>query len=34
MIFIVVVSGMLKAREFYGDKLALKIVKDYRQDDD
>jgi len=27
------VSDMHKAKEFYGDKLGLKIVQDYRQDD-
>jgi predicted enzyme related to lactoylglutathione lyase len=34
MMFIVAVSDMPKAKEFYGDKLGLKVVKDYRQDDD
>jgi len=29
-----VVSDMPKAKEFYADKLGLKVVKDYRQDDD
>ena len=27
------VSNMGKAKEFYGDKLGLKLVQDYRQDD-
>ena len=27
------VSDMLKAKEFYIDKLGLKVVQDYRQDD-
>jgi len=27
------VSDMHKAKEFYGDKLGLKIAQDYRQDD-
>lgn len=29
-----VVSNMPKAKEFYADKFGLKVVKDYRQDDD
>lgn len=33
MMFIVAVGNMPIAREFYGDKLGLKVVKDYRQDD-
>jgi catechol 2,3-dioxygenase-like lactoylglutathione lyase family enzyme len=27
------VSDMQKAKEFYSDKLGLKLVQDYRQDD-
>jgi catechol 2,3-dioxygenase-like lactoylglutathione lyase family enzyme len=29
----IAVSDMPKAKEFYADKLGLKVVKDYRQDD-
>ena len=32
--FTTVVSDMPKAKEFYSDKLGLKVVTDYRQDDD
>src|SRR5512143_163527 len=28
------VSDMQKAKEFYSEKLGLKVVQDYRQDDD
>ncbi len=34
MMFVVAVGDMPKAREFYRDKLGLKVVKDYQQDDD
>src|ERR1700677_506872 len=34
MMLAVVVSDMPKAKEFYADKLGLKVAKDYRQDDD
>jgi catechol 2,3-dioxygenase-like lactoylglutathione lyase family enzyme len=34
MMFIVAVSDMPKAKEFYADRLGLKVTKDYRQDDD
>jgi catechol 2,3-dioxygenase-like lactoylglutathione lyase family enzyme len=30
----VAVSNMPKAKEFYADKLGLKVASDYRQDDD
>jgi len=30
----IVVTDMPKAKEFYADKLGLKVDKDYRQDDD
>ena len=33
MMFVIIVKDMPKAREFYNDKLGLKVVKDYRQDD-
>jgi catechol 2,3-dioxygenase-like lactoylglutathione lyase family enzyme len=33
MMLQVAVSDMPKAKEFYADKLGLKIVSDYRQDD-
>lgn len=33
MMFMVAASDMPKAKDFYGDKLGLKVVKDYRQDD-
>lgn len=33
MMFHIAVSNMPKAKEFYADKLGLKIEKDYRQDD-
>jgi catechol 2,3-dioxygenase-like lactoylglutathione lyase family enzyme len=29
-----IVSDMPKAKDFYGDKLGLKIMNDYRQDED
>ena len=32
--FQMAVSDMPKAKEFYADKLGLKVVKDYRHDDD
>jgi catechol 2,3-dioxygenase-like lactoylglutathione lyase family enzyme len=34
MMFNMAVSDMPKAKEFYGDRLGLKVVKDYRRDDD
>jgi catechol 2,3-dioxygenase-like lactoylglutathione lyase family enzyme len=34
MMLAMVVSDMPKAKEFYADKLGLKVTKDYRQDDD
>jgi catechol 2,3-dioxygenase-like lactoylglutathione lyase family enzyme len=34
MMFAVVVGDMPKAKEFYGEKLGLKVTTDYRQDDD
>jgi catechol 2,3-dioxygenase-like lactoylglutathione lyase family enzyme len=34
MMFGIVVKDMQKAKEFYGDKLGLEVVKDYRQDDE
>jgi catechol 2,3-dioxygenase-like lactoylglutathione lyase family enzyme len=33
MMFYMAVSDMPKAKEFYADKLGLKIKQDYRQDD-
>ena len=33
MILAIVVSDMPKAKEFYADKLGLKVTTDYRQDD-
>jgi catechol 2,3-dioxygenase-like lactoylglutathione lyase family enzyme len=33
MMFYVAVSDMPKAKEFYADKLGLKVTQDYRQDD-
>ncbi len=33
MMLAVAVNDMPKAKEFYGDKLGLKITQDYRQDD-
>ena len=32
--FQMAVSDMPKAKEFYADKLGMKVMKDYRQDDD
>ncbi|HEX2983978.1 MAG TPA: VOC family protein [Ignavibacteriales bacterium] len=34
IMFGTIVKNMPKAKEFYADKLGLKIVNDYRQDDD
>lgn len=34
MMFSMAVNDMPKAKEFYSDKLGLKVVTDYRQDDD
>jgi catechol 2,3-dioxygenase-like lactoylglutathione lyase family enzyme len=34
MMLAVTVSDMPKAKEFYADKLGLKVASDYRQDDD
>lgn len=34
MMFSMAVNDMPKAKEFYSDKLSLKVVTDYRQDDD
>jgi catechol 2,3-dioxygenase-like lactoylglutathione lyase family enzyme len=34
MMLAVIVSDMPKAKEFYADKLGLKVASDYRQDDD
>ena len=34
MMFAIVVNDMPKAKEFYADKLGMKVAKDYRQDDD
>lgn len=34
IMFGTIVKNMPKAKEFYADKLGLKIVTDYRQDDD
>jgi catechol 2,3-dioxygenase-like lactoylglutathione lyase family enzyme len=34
MMFAVVVNDMPKAKSFYSDKLGLKVMSDYRQDDD
>jgi len=34
MMLAVAVNDMPKAKEFYSDKLGLKIMSDYRQDDD
>ncbi len=34
MMFSMAVSDMPKAKEFYADKLGLKVTTDYRQDDD
>lgn len=34
MMFGLTVKDMPKAKEFYGDKLGLEVVKDYRQDDE
>lgn len=34
MMFTMIVSNMPKAKEFYAEKLGLKITADYRQDED
>lgn len=34
IMFGTIVKDMPKAKEFYADKLGLKVVNDYRQDDD
>lgn len=34
LMFTMIVSDMPKAKEFYGDKLGLKIMNEYRQDED
>jgi len=34
MMLSIVVSDMPKAKEFYSEKLGLKVVSDYRQSDD
>ncbi len=34
LMFHVAVGNMPKAKEFYSDKLGLKVIQDYRQDDD
>jgi len=34
MMIMMAVSDMPKAKSFYADKLGLKVMKDYRQDDD
>jgi catechol 2,3-dioxygenase-like lactoylglutathione lyase family enzyme len=34
MMFHMAVSDMPKSKEFYADKLGLKVVQDYRKDDD
>ena len=34
MMFLMVVTDIPKAKEFYVDKLGLKVATDYRQDDD
>jgi len=34
LMFHMAVSDMPKAKEFYSDKLGLKVVQDYRKDDD
>jgi catechol 2,3-dioxygenase-like lactoylglutathione lyase family enzyme len=34
MMLAIVVNDMPKAKEFYADKLGMKVAKDYRQDDD
>ena len=34
MMLAVVVSDMPKAKEFYADKLGLKVTSDYRQSDE